>query len=405
MKRKLIMFILATIFIAVSISRASKIDRMQKIVDVAIGKYHTLCLFEDGRILAFGDNENGELGLGEFFLGERYVSPFYIQAPIKFVSIASGYFHSLAVSEDGTLWGWGDNSSCQLINSERNFSKSCTESEYNIPVIIDSEKDWRKVFADGFDSFGLKKDGTLWRISDMCQIENPKGRKWKNVIVQADGGGDDYKLYVMLEDKNGEIFTYGTCNEERNMLSCFSVWSSKKDGLKVLLPLETPPEISDLWMNDFSGVFRKRNEIHIWGMIATEENEIKEKFKSMFSDIRKSEEIFADWMFKSKKKVKIKKIKKIISGNFMWSFACIGGAEFNYSYTACLRNDGKLIVWSNGKTYTSDSSLKIRDIWGNNGIFAQAKDGKIYVTGYNLFNRLGVDKSQEEFLFLELFDF
>ena len=140
-------------------------------------------------------------------------------------------------------------------------------------------------------------------------------------------------------------------------------------------------------------------------MIATEENEIKEKFKSMFSDIRKSEEIFADWMFKSKKKVKIKKIKKIISGNFMWSFACIGGAEFNYSYTACLRNDGKLIVWSNGKTYTSDSSLKIRDIWGNNGIFAQAKDGKIYVTGYNLFNRLGVDKSQEEFLFLELFDF
>lgn len=107
MKRKLIMFILATIFIAVSISRASKRDRMQKIVDVAIGKYHTLCLFEDGRILAFGDNENGELGLGEFFLGERYVSPFYIQAPIKFVSIASGYFHSLAVSEDGTLCGWG----------------------------------------------------------------------------------------------------------------------------------------------------------------------------------------------------------------------------------------------------------------------------------------------------------
>ena len=35
---------------------------------------------------------------------------------------------------------------------------------------------------------------------------------------------------------------------------------------------------------------KKRNQI----------NEIKEKFKSMFSDIRKSEEIFADWMFKSK---------------------------------------------------------------------------------------------------------
>ena len=83
MKRKLIMFILATIFIAVSISRASKIDRMQKIVDVAIGKYHTLCLFEDGRILAFGDNENGELGLGEFFFRRKIRFSFLYTSPNK----------------------------------------------------------------------------------------------------------------------------------------------------------------------------------------------------------------------------------------------------------------------------------------------------------------------------------
>ncbi|MBQ7905998.1 MAG: hypothetical protein IJ361_09625 [Spirochaetaceae bacterium] len=407
MKIKQIFLMFITIYSVLFISCDRKSNRVQRISDISVGKYHTLCLFEDGRIISFGNNESGELGIGDVFFGEKSKNPCIIETPIKFKSVATGYYHSLAVAKDGTLWGWGDNSCQQLWKtfSDKKFSKSRDESAYETPILIDNGKDWIKVFADGFDSFGLKKDGTLWRISDMFQIENPNGSKWENVNIQADFGGDDYILYLILKDKLGDIYTYGTCNEAIDSLSCFNLWKRGKDKTKLLLPLEIPFRSSDFWITDFSGAYRIKNEIHIWGMTATEENNIKAKFQSIFSNYSNYDDVFADWMFNSEKILKIKNCKKMISGNFMWSFACIGGSDFNYSYTACLQSDGTLILWTNGKTYISDKSLKIRNIWGSNGIIVQTEDCKIYVTGYNLFNRLGVDNSQEDFLFLEPLDF
>lgn len=409
MKRKIslsIFIILFFFFFFVSCDKKT-ID-VQRICDIAVGKYHTLCLFEDGRILSFGNNEVGELGIGNLFYGEKSQKPCYIGASVKFISVAAGYFHSLAVAEDGTLWGWGDNTCHQLKQniSDTEESELWADSEYKTPILIDDGKNWVKVFADGFDSFGLKNDGTLWRISDMYQLKNPNNIKWKNVIIQADDGGDDYTLYAILEDTSGNLFTYGTCNEEKDILSCFSVWRREKDESNVLLPFEKPSKSLDFWMTDFSGAYRIKNEVHIWGMTATEQNEIKNKFELMFSDYNKSDIVFADWMTNSENIIEVSKCKKMISGNFMWSFACIGGSDFNYSYTACLQNDGTLIIWTNGKTYISDKSLKIRNIWGSNGIIAQTEDCNIYVTGYNLFNRLGFDNIKEDdFLLLEPLNF
>ena len=205
---------------------------------------------------------------------------------------------------------------------------------------------------------------------------------------------------------NDDVFSDGTCNEEKVILSCFSVWRREKDESNVLLSLEKPSKSLDFWMTDFSGAYRIKNEVHIWGMTATEQNEIKNKFELMFSDYNKSDVVSADRMINSENIIKVSKCKKMISGNFMWSFACIGGSDFNYSYTACLQNDGTLIIWTNGKTYISDKSLKICNIWGSNGIIAQTEDCKIYVTGYNLFNRLGINNIEEDdFLFLAPLNF
>ena len=396
MKRKLSLSIFFILFFSLLfVSCEKKTIDAQRICDIAVGKYHTLCLFEDGRILSFGNNEIGELGIGNCFYGEKSQKPYYIETSVKFISVATGYFHSLAVAEDGTLWGWGDNTCHQLKQtiSDTKESDLWDESEYKTPILIDDGKNWEKVFADGFDSFGLKKDGTLWRISDMYQLKNPNNIKWKNVNIQADDGGDDYTLYAILEDTSGNLFTYGTCNEE-------------KDESNVLLSLEKPSKSLDFWMTDFSGAYRIKNEVHIWGMTATEQNEIKNKFELMFSDYNKSDVVFADWMTNSENIIRVSKCKKMISGNFMWSFACIGGSDFNYSYTACLQNDGTLIIWTNGKTYISDKSLKICNIWGSNGIIAQTEDCKIYVTGYNLFNRLGLNNIEEDdFLFFAPLNF
>ena len=69
-------------------------------------------------------------------------------------SVVSGYEHTLAIKNDGTLWAWGRNDSGQLgigtiINS-------------NIPVQVGTANNW-KIVSGGVDhSAGIQTDGTLW---------------------------------------------------------------------------------------------------------------------------------------------------------------------------------------------------------------------------------------------------
>ena len=61
MKIKQIFLMFITIYFVLFISCDRKSNRVQRISDISVGKYHTLCLFENGRIISFGNNESREL--------------------------------------------------------------------------------------------------------------------------------------------------------------------------------------------------------------------------------------------------------------------------------------------------------------------------------------------------------
>ncbi len=68
--------------------------------------------------------------------------------------LAAGIEHSLAIRQDSTLWGWGDNLAGQL------GSSSFTET--NAPTQIGTASNWLAVSCAFHTSYGLKSDGTLW---------------------------------------------------------------------------------------------------------------------------------------------------------------------------------------------------------------------------------------------------
>lgn len=79
-----------------------------RIVAIATGRGASYALDEAGNVYSFGANDVGQLGVG----GGVWASstPTRVAIPGMVRIIVSGNFHALAVTEDGTLYGWGRNS-------------------------------------------------------------------------------------------------------------------------------------------------------------------------------------------------------------------------------------------------------------------------------------------------------
>lgn len=88
---------------------------------VAAGGEHTVVLKEDGTVCVWGRNHVGQLGLGDRTIVNAC---FPIRVPDPWIggdlagvrSIAAGYFHTVALKDDGTVWAWGWNENGQLGN-------------------------------------------------------------------------------------------------------------------------------------------------------------------------------------------------------------------------------------------------------------------------------------------------
>jgi len=80
-----------------------------RVVGIALGRGFTLAVTDAGAVLSFGLSLEGGLGHGSL---ESEVLPQRIDALTqtrrRFIAVAAGDFHALALTEEGELYGWGD---------------------------------------------------------------------------------------------------------------------------------------------------------------------------------------------------------------------------------------------------------------------------------------------------------
>ncbi|GAB2223151.1 hypothetical protein Droror1_Dr00017289 [Drosera rotundifolia] len=80
-----------------------------KIVSIAAGEAHTLALTGDGRVYSWGRGTFGRLGTGSDDSDLLFPVPVSAGEDVKFVGVAAGSYHSLALADDASVWSWSYN--------------------------------------------------------------------------------------------------------------------------------------------------------------------------------------------------------------------------------------------------------------------------------------------------------
>jgi alpha-tubulin suppressor-like RCC1 family protein len=106
---------------------------------------------------AFGAGMHGTFGQSDVPVGISWIgAPDRIGSETNWSQISTSFGHNLALKNDGSLWGWGDNGQGQLGDG--------TTNDMSVPTMIGTDRDWRAISADNQCSFALKSNGTLWGL-------------------------------------------------------------------------------------------------------------------------------------------------------------------------------------------------------------------------------------------------
>lgn len=81
----------------------------EPIKEVGCGRVHTVLLTVSGRVLVAGSGSYGQLGTNEEVRKQYDFRPLPVDPKLKFVKIATGFYLSVAITEDGRIFEWGRN--------------------------------------------------------------------------------------------------------------------------------------------------------------------------------------------------------------------------------------------------------------------------------------------------------
>ncbi|WP_224244873.1 RCC1 domain-containing protein [Hyalangium gracile] len=142
----------------------TRIAGLSGAVAITLGYRHALVLMEDGSVRAFGDNSTGQLGDGSSESLRDY--PVTVVGLPEVVKVVAGSMHSVALGRNGTVWVWGRNTYGNLgqgtVDSASHSTPARVPGLENVVDIATGRDHVLALHADGtVSSWGLDASGQL----------------------------------------------------------------------------------------------------------------------------------------------------------------------------------------------------------------------------------------------------
>ncbi|KFO58587.1 X-linked retinitis pigmentosa GTPase regulator, partial [Corvus brachyrhynchos] len=122
------------------------------------GRNHTLVYTEKGNVYAAGGNSEGQLGLGDTEERTTFHLIRFFTNRHKIKQLSAGSYTSAAVTEDGQLFVWGDNSEGQI--------GLANEAFVSVPCKVDIGKPVSSVSCGYYHSALITGDGELYTFGE-----------------------------------------------------------------------------------------------------------------------------------------------------------------------------------------------------------------------------------------------
>jgi hypothetical protein len=189
-----------------------KVSSLSGIIAIAGGYYHSIFLKSDGTVWTCGRGSRGQMGDGA--TTNNYSTPVQIHGPANvgfltnIVAIAGGGQFSLFIKNDGTVWGVGHNSFGQLGDGTNTVAQTSPVQQSGLTNV--------KAIAIGyFHSLFLKTDSTVWacgrnqygEIGDGTTIQRTTPIQASSLSsIVAISCGEQHSLF---QKKGGTVWTAG----------------------------------------------------------------------------------------------------------------------------------------------------------------------------------------------------
>jgi alpha-tubulin suppressor-like RCC1 family protein len=172
-----------------------------KQVGTVMASLSSAAIKTDGTLWMWGNNLNGQLGLGDT---TNRSSPVKVGALTTWKYVSSGIQRTAAIKIDGTMWTWG----YSFLGDSLGLGYTSGPVTVTSPVQIGTSNQWKQVHVGGpYTAAAVKTDGTLWTwglwtgVNSNAPLQVGLLTNWNQVSVGY--------LHLAAVTTNGTLWTWG----------------------------------------------------------------------------------------------------------------------------------------------------------------------------------------------------